>query len=210
MVKVSKDNAEWNEIANATKWKSNFVDFNDIDLNNRKEYVWRLASEFDKSKMQYHDITHFTNERIDRLDAALRTKNLSKWVTPEDFKASYTLWEILDNPALYEKYPTLKNKIVMFVDFHTKRAYWVNIWDTIFMNSKYYLKDKWLWNSTLVHEIEHDIQKIEWTWVDNELDQFMQRFWKEYVENPNEIWARNKQKEYLNFIGRWDEKMWWE
>jgi hypothetical protein len=204
MVKVSQDNAEWNEIANATKWKSNFVDFNDIDLNNKKEYVWKYANDYMKEKMQYHDITHYTNDKLSMLDKALKSKKYSKWVWPEDFKASYTLWEILDNPELYKKYPSLKDKEVMFVDFHTNRARWLNMWGTIFINSKYYAKDPWLWNSTIVHEIEHEIQKLNWEYVDDEFDTYT------YKANPNEIGARNKQKQYLNFIGRWDEKMWWE
>ena len=204
MVKVSKNNTEWNEIANATKWKSNFVDFNDIDLDNKKEYVWEYANDYMKEKMQYHDITHYTNDKLSMLDTALKSKKYSKWVWPEDFKASYTLWEILDNPELYKKYPSLKDKEVMFVDFHTNRARWLNMWGTIFINSKYYAKDPWLWNSTIVHEIEHEIQKLNWEYVDDEFDTYT------YKANPNEIWARNKQKQYLEFIGRWDEKMRWE
>lgn len=204
MVRVAKTNTEGQEIANATKWKSSFVDFNDIDLDNKNEHVRKYASDYDKSKMQYYDITHYTNDKLNSLNLALKSNKLSKWVWPTDFKASYTLWEILDNPALYEKYPALKDQEIMFVDFHTNKARWLNKWGTIYINSKYYSNDPQLWNSTIVHEIEHTIQRMNWSHVDDE-------FWTyTYRENPNEIGARNKQKEYLTFVGRWNEKMWWE
>ena len=188
--------------------KSKFVDFNDVDMSSKHESFGTDASDNSKQKNPNSAawVTYYTASKMSDLDWLLR-RYWGKWVNSTDFVASYTLWELLDNPALYEKYPWLENKLVVFADFHTNKKRWVNFMDTIYINSKIYEKNPWLARSTIVHEIEHEIQKYEWTYVEkSEAYQNSNRLWEDYVNDPNEQWARKKQQEYLDFIGQGNTK----
>ena len=188
--------------------KSNFVDFNDVDMSSKHESFGTDASDNSRQKNPNSAawVTYYTASKMSDLDWLLRRYG-GKWVNSTDFVASYTLWELLDNPALYKKYPWLENKLVIFADFHTNKKRWVNFMDTIYINSKIYEKNPWLARSTIVHEIEHEIQKYEWTYVEkSEAYQNSNRLWEDYVNDPNEQWARGKQQEYLDFIGQGNTK----
>ena len=203
--KVVKESVE------AQKPESNFVDFNDVDMSSKHESFWTDASDNSKQKNPNSAawVTYYTASKMSDLDWLLRRYG-GKWVNSMDFKASYTLWELLDNPALYKKYPWLENKLVIFADFHTNKKRWVNFVDAIYINSKIYEKNPWLARSTIVHEIEHEIQKYEWTYVEkSEAYQNSNRLWEDYVNDPNEQWAIKKQQEYLDFIGQGSTKIWW-
>lgn len=104
--------------------------------------------------------------------------------------------KIIDNKALFEKYPQLKEINVMFVDFHTPTQRGVNTGSEIFLNSKLYNKDKTNIESTLVHEIEHSIQDIKGTKKFSNFEEGRSMTAKEYGADIREQEARKRQQDY--------------
>lgn len=84
---------------------------------------------------------------------------------------TYQLKEILDHNDLYEMYPNLKNNKVKFTDFgirtdengkkYIKKGRINNITNTISLNNELISKGNDAVLDTLIHEIQHRIQKIE-------------------------------------------------
>ena len=84
---------------------------------------------------------------------------------------TYQLNEILDHNDLYEMYPNLKNNKVKFTDFgirtdengkkYIKKGRINNITNTISLNNELISKGNDAVLDTLIHEIQHRIQKIE-------------------------------------------------
>lgn len=84
---------------------------------------------------------------------------------------TYQLKEILDHNDLYEMYPNLKNNKVKFTDFgirtdengkkYIKKGRINNITNTISLNNELISKGNDTVLDTLIHEIQHRIQKIE-------------------------------------------------
>lgn len=84
---------------------------------------------------------------------------------------TYQLKEILDHNDLYEMYPNLKNNKVKFTDFgirtdengkkYIKKGRINNITNTISLNNELISKGNEAVLDTLIHEIQHRIQKIE-------------------------------------------------
>lgn len=84
---------------------------------------------------------------------------------------TYQLKEILEHNDLYEMYPNLKNNKVKFTDFgirtdengkkYIKKGRINNITNTISLNNELISKGNDAVLDTLIHEIQHRIQKIE-------------------------------------------------
>lgn len=84
---------------------------------------------------------------------------------------TYRLEEILEHNDLYEMYPNLKNNKVKFTDFdiridengkrYIKKGRVNNITNTISLNNELISKGNDAILDTLIHEIQHRIQKIE-------------------------------------------------
>lgn len=122
--------------------------------------------------------------------------NEAKIITKLEKNKTYKLGNILEHNDLYEMYPNLKNNKIIFRDFNTreengityeKRGRINNLTNTISLNNNLISKGKNAVLDTLVHEIQHRIQKSE---------RFEQGTtsaigFDNYRNNPGEIEARN-------------------
>jgi hypothetical protein len=173
-----------------------------IDINTPQEqaYISNFADKFQTQKSPASGLTYSTLDKMGSLNTALKQKGFKGISNSADFKGIYSLDKVIDNQALFEKYPDLKKINVIFADFHTPTQRGVHVGDDIFLNSKLYAKDATNIESTLVHEIEHAIQDLE-----NKLPKFSQfeqgrvMNAKEYATDLREEGARGKQQEYLDF-----------
>lgn len=179
-----------------------FGKINKIDLNSPKEEAFfsQFADGFLKTKSPASGLTYSTIDKIGSLNTALKQKGF-KGVNSKDFKGVYSLDKIIENPALFAKYPKLKEINVVFADFHTPTQRGVNINNDIFLNSKLYSQDPTNIESTLIHEIEHSIQDIEGKIPKfSQFEEGRQMTGKEYQVDLREEGARKKQQEYLDNV----------
>lgn len=180
-----------------------FGNIKKIDINAPKEeaYISDFADKFQTQKSQASGLTYSTLDKMGSLNTALKQKGFKGVSTSADFKGIYSLDKVIDNPALFGKYPDLRKVNVIFADFHTPTQKGVHIGNDIFLNSKLYAKDPIAIESTLVHEIEHGIQDL--TGVTSQYGTTFERGSnlnaKQYANDVREVGARTKQQEYLDF-----------
>ena len=181
--------------------KTDFGIINTIDITKPQEkaFISRFAAEFETKISDISGFSYGSHEKISSLNSALRQKGF-KGVSMDDFKGVYSLDKVIDNPALFKKYPALKEVNVVFADFHTATQRGVHIGNTIYLNSKIYAKDATTIEGTLVHEIEHTIQDIEGTIPKfSQFEQGRGMNKAEYAINQREVAARAKQAEYIAY-----------
>lgn len=180
-----------------TKEVKKFWEFRDVDIMNKNEVFSKFETDVMKEKLSSW-VSRATADKISMLDTQLR-RYWHRGVKNNDFWSMYKLEDIYDNKEFFDKYPTLKDANIIFVDFHTPKKYWLAVGNDIYINSKLYLKDKDKIRSTIVHEIQHMKQDIRWMKVrDSEVDS--RTLWDRYKTDPREIDAKRKQDQYLQYI----------
>lgn len=173
----------------------------DITLQQEKAFISDFSDKFLTQKSQASGLTYSTLDKMGSLNTALKQKGFKGVSNSADFKGIYSLDKVIDNSALFEKYPDLKKVNVIFADFHTPTQKGVHIGNDIFLNSKLYAKDTTNIESTLVHEIEHAIQDIEGKIPKySQFEQGRGMTPDEYVKDARENGARAKQQDYINHI----------
>ncbi|MEF3692233.1 MAG: hypothetical protein V3574_04245 [Candidatus Moraniibacteriota bacterium] len=197
-------NVENKAIISEVKPKAKFGKFTNLDLSGKNENPFMSATtdQFMRNKADIYGISYFTVDKMKDLNFSLKKYGHKGVDIGKDFKGIYSLDKVLDDPILYEKYPTLKNINVVFADFHTNEKRGMRKGDTIFINSKLYEKDPEKLRGTIVHEIQHAKQDIRGNFKD-ESDEIIRDakgdFIKKY-ESQREVDARRKQAEYADFI----------
>lgn len=175
-----------------------FGSFNKIDINARVEqpyisphsgYVGDFATKKTASGLSYSSA-----EKMNALASYLRQGGRGN-TSARDFRGIYSLDKVINNDALFSKYPQLKNYNVVFADFHTPTRYGVRVDDTIFINAKLYDKNPAKIESTIIHEIQHAKQGI--TGKNASSGEF--KTYAEKYNNPSEIDARAKQDQFIKY-----------
>jgi SPP1 gp7 family putative phage head morphogenesis protein len=181
--------------------ESSFGEIKDVDLNKRLEEpaVQRWGKPVGLQKGNETGLTFETLDKMSTLDFHLRQAGHKGVSARTDFKGIFGLEKMIDDPKLFKKYPSLKSANVIFADFHTPKKRGLAVDGNIFLNSKLYAKDKLRIQGTLIHEVEHLIQKAEGMAVPDDLvvRGAKEKFMKDYA-SQREIQARAKQELFMN------------
>jgi hypothetical protein len=183
---------------------SAFGSFNKIDTAVIKEEPY--ISPFDgytgdfATKKTASGISYFSSEKMSELAFHLKQTGRGS-ASATDFKGIYSLDKVINNPALFEKYPSLTKYNVVFADFHTPKRRGLHVGQTIYINSKLYEKDPESLQSTIVHEIQHAKQDIRG--MEKPVDEGVyggKTAYKKAYESPREVDARRKQAQYIDTL----------
>ena len=186
----------------AKETKKDFGKFAEVDLTKKieKPFISRFADDFVKKKSP-NGTTYFAQDKMSMLNTQLKQAGHKGVNTLGDFKGIYALDKIIDNPALFKKYPSLREMNVVFADFHTPKKRGLHVDNTIYINSKLYLKDKDSLRSTIVHEVQHAKQDIRGKLKKfSSFEEGRQQTGKEYTADAREVDARRQRALYMDSV----------